>query len=428
MFPGDNPIPIEISQVQERIQSGGQEQPIIGTRTIESTIRLQDGETNFLAGLIRTDDANSDQGVPGLSDIPIIGRLFSRNRNESRRTDVILTLTPHIVRLPDITEEDLLPIWVGTETNITFRGGSPRVESNVDGPFDGADQASPEEIRQRIRERLQRLPRGLQGVEDPEKEEEFEAPTGQDLVPGSAPGSAFGRPTPPPPLEDDDGFEDNLSSIEDLNELNDVDREVRVAELQSLAADALEMASALESSVEPPPLYQLASASASPSQADDPVTLRLVPQGVEVGIGDTFEVAVEARSLQPISHLPMTLSFNPEVLTIVGIESGGFLGTAQESEVIANTDTAGQVVIGASRLGRVTGIAGSGEVVRITFQAIAEGATGLGFDRVQVLDADLRSIGVEAPVPTLVKVEGAGAGIGTIPERPDPGRSGSIAS
>ncbi len=116
-------IKVEVSTINGQVQgSGGQSQPIIGTRTIDSVIRLQDGETNFLAGLIRTDENSSDRGLPGLSEIPLLGRLFSNKRNENQRTDVILTLTPHIIRNAEITEDDLAPIWVGTEANITFRG------------------------------------------------------------------------------------------------------------------------------------------------------------------------------------------------------------------------------------------------------------------------------------------------------------------
>ena len=136
--------------------------------------------------------------MPGLSDIPVLGRLFSKNSTENRRTDVILTLTPHIVRLPDITETDLLPIWVGTEQNITFRGGSPRVESDVEGPFDGGEQATPEEIRERIRERLQSLPRGLRGDEEPAPEGQDEPFTpGQELVPGLPPARSDRRASTP---------------------------------------------------------------------------------------------------------------------------------------------------------------------------------------------------------------------------------------
>jgi general secretion pathway protein D len=121
-------------------QQGVAAQPTFVTRTIESTIRLKDGETNFLAGLIQQTDNTTDEKTPFLGDLPIIGRLFTRQSKDSSRTDLVLTMTPHIIRVPDITEDDLAPMWVGTTNNLTFRGLSPRLESrtNVD-PFQGRD-------------------------------------------------------------------------------------------------------------------------------------------------------------------------------------------------------------------------------------------------------------------------------------------------
>ncbi|NJL28604.1 MAG: hypothetical protein HC897_12300 [Thermoanaerobaculia bacterium] len=156
-------VSVEVSNIDGQVPgSGGQSQPIIGTRNIDSKIRLRDGETNFLAGLIRTDEISAESGVPGLSEVPVLGRLFTKNRTDNTRTDIVLTMTPHIIRRADITEEDLLPIWVGTEQNITFRGGSSRVESPVQGPFDGNADEAREQIQERLRQRLRSLPRGLQ--------------------------------------------------------------------------------------------------------------------------------------------------------------------------------------------------------------------------------------------------------------------------
>ena len=87
--------------------------PTFGNREITTTIRLKDGETNMLAGLIRDDERTVLAGVPGLSDLPLIGRLFARNKKESQQTDIILTLTPHIVRVLDLTEADLRPFRLG---------------------------------------------------------------------------------------------------------------------------------------------------------------------------------------------------------------------------------------------------------------------------------------------------------------------------
>ncbi len=198
-------VNVEVSNIAEFVTgSGGQQQPVIGTRNIQTNIRLRDGETNFLAGLIRSDESQSESGIPGLSDIPVLGRLFKKTTTDKRRTDIVLTLTPHVIRRADITEEDLQPIWVGTEANITFRGGSPRVESDVSGPFD-EDSDARQRVRDRLRERLRSLPRGLQDAEGAGEDEEAgpddEPSGGIDLVPNSGLRSRFRQDED----DDDDG-------------------------------------------------------------------------------------------------------------------------------------------------------------------------------------------------------------------------------
>ncbi len=81
--------------------------PTFGNREIKTTIQLRDGETNMLAGLIRDNERHSVEGIPGLSDIPLVGRLFSHTSKTTDQTDIILTLTPHIIRVLDLAEVDL---------------------------------------------------------------------------------------------------------------------------------------------------------------------------------------------------------------------------------------------------------------------------------------------------------------------------------
>lgn len=89
--------------------------PTFGNRSINTVIRLKDGETNMLAGLIRDEERRSLSGMAGLSDLPIIGRLFASNQKETKETDIILTLTPRIVRVLDLTPADLSAFRVGRE-------------------------------------------------------------------------------------------------------------------------------------------------------------------------------------------------------------------------------------------------------------------------------------------------------------------------
>jgi len=93
--------------------------PTFGNREIDTVIRLKDGETNLLAGLIRDDERRVLRGIPGLSDLPIIGRLFAQSQRETQETDIVLTLTPRIIRVLDLTEEDLRPFRMGRDGDAT---------------------------------------------------------------------------------------------------------------------------------------------------------------------------------------------------------------------------------------------------------------------------------------------------------------------
>jgi general secretion pathway protein D len=95
--------------------AGYQGLPTFNSRVVNSTIRLRDGETNLLAGLILDSERYGLTGLPGVADIPIIGRLFGRNHEEASQTDIVMTLTPHVLRRPEITEEDLKAFLVGGE-------------------------------------------------------------------------------------------------------------------------------------------------------------------------------------------------------------------------------------------------------------------------------------------------------------------------
>ena len=104
-------IGIEISNLTGTGYAGV---PQFGNRQISTTIRLMDGETSILAGLIRDEEREVLEGIPGLSSLPIIGRIFGRTETRTQETDIVLTLTPHILSGLELEEEDLLPFRVNT--------------------------------------------------------------------------------------------------------------------------------------------------------------------------------------------------------------------------------------------------------------------------------------------------------------------------
>jgi general secretion pathway protein D len=92
-------VGLEVSSIVREITSrSGTLTYQLGTRSAATNLRLKDGETQVLAGLINDEDRKSAQRVPGLGDLPIIGRLFATERKDGSKTEVILLITPHIVR------------------------------------------------------------------------------------------------------------------------------------------------------------------------------------------------------------------------------------------------------------------------------------------------------------------------------------------
>ncbi len=263
-------LTVEVSQISGQVDvPGGSPLPIIGTRTISSNIRLKDGETNLLAGLFRRDRSRTDKQVPFLSDLPIIGRLVTNTHKEDLTTDIVLTLTPHIIRIPDITEEDVTPVYVGTDQNISYQG-APRVESPAGGgPFEFQRRQPPAPARQ------------------PQQAQPPAGPPAQNLAPSGMPTNPFApppQPTPPPQPQPQGASLGAASSFE--------------------AASATAAA----------PVYDL-----------DPPTATLKP-------GETLTVSVRATGdVLPPSTL--AIRFDPTVVSVVGVRPILGDSTAAETRI-----------------------------------------------------------------------------------------------
>jgi len=427
-------VKIEVSNLGNNVTFNGNTQPTIGTRTFDTTIRLQDGETNFLAGLIRTDDSKNDQGIPGLSDLPVIGRLFSHKTHTGDRTDVILTLTPHIIRNAEITEADLLPIWVGTEANVSFRGPSPRAESEVEGPFEG--EGTQEEINDAIRRRIQRqtLPRGLR----PEGEEgappqaapppgQPPPPPGTNLTPATPPSDIFkpavpATPTPPPqqqqppPQAEPPGGPSSSalgsSGGAPTPEASPSASPKAAAARPAAVAPGLQQARDGRQAAAVPVVraaYREADVAADQSAA---VRLWLLPRQLAVAAGDEFEVAVQVSAARPISHLPFTLSFDPSLVAVETVSPGELLGPGGTAEILADYSHPGAVVVGASILGSQPGVSGAGTLVRVSFRALTAGSALIGFSARQALDGTLQPVLPISVQPAHIDVQSGSSGGG----------------
>jgi len=94
---------------------GGVTQPVLTNRQIQHEIRLVEGETNILGGIITDTESTSLSGIPGLKNIPMLRYLFSQERKTRDETEIIIMLTPHILRMPNIQEVNMRGLNTGSE-------------------------------------------------------------------------------------------------------------------------------------------------------------------------------------------------------------------------------------------------------------------------------------------------------------------------
>jgi general secretion pathway protein D len=116
-------LSIEISAIAGTSNIGGINQPVISQRKIEHDVRLKEGEVSVLGGLIERTETNNQNGIPGLSQNPLTKYLFSENSKEIQDNEVLIVLTPHIIRLPSITAANLRTMAAGTDSVVrVYRG------------------------------------------------------------------------------------------------------------------------------------------------------------------------------------------------------------------------------------------------------------------------------------------------------------------
>ncbi|HKD17503.1 MAG TPA: secretin N-terminal domain-containing protein, partial [Thermoanaerobaculia bacterium] len=318
----------EVSNINGSV--GSPPQPIIGTRTISSNIRLKDGETNFLAGLYRTDKAVSKNLIPFLSDLPVVGLLFTHDNTDKKVTDLVLTLTPHIIRIPDVTEEDVTPYYVGTDANISYQGG-PRVENPTrdQGPFE-------------------QQPPGGAGRQPPPRTAPGQpagSPPPVNLAPAGAPSDIF-KPPPPPP--------------QPAGAPNPPQPQGAV-----ISTDPTSVAVAAKSAAVDP--------SADPSQ----VLLDFDPAYLTVAPGAQQTILVRATGAGGLPGGTVSIRFDPSTVVVLGVKP--ILGS--DSGMAEGHVDDGHAVM---TFPAVDSLGGTRALAEITLRGIAPGRSALTFEPVSL--------------------------------------------
>jgi general secretion pathway protein D len=135
VYPNDEvamKVALEVSSITNTIKDqNGTTTYTLGSRNAETVLRLRSGETEVLAGLIQDQEQITANKVPGLGDLPMVGRLFGSKQNQRNKTEIVLLITPYVVRNIDRPDATALEFPSGTDSTI---GGGPLGLKSADSP------------------------------------------------------------------------------------------------------------------------------------------------------------------------------------------------------------------------------------------------------------------------------------------------------
>ena len=331
----------------------GQSLPAFASRKVTTRLRLRDGESNLLAGLLREDERRSLRGFPGILRLPLLRQLFADNDTNIRQTDIVMLLTPRIIRSHQLTTNDLSPIYIGTQSNMApggpppiFGGGGDPSQPAVVVPAPAAPPAP-----------AATAPR---------------APAGSGPIPGmTAASSGVGQPAPAvPPPSNITSFPPQQAGVQ--------------APSESPAPSPVTAAPVPQS----PPTSVAAGPAPSPfaaAGAPTPATVIVSPPGNEFRTGGgPYLVPVSVTGASRLSTLSLSLTFNPAVLRVRSVQEGNLMrqGGVQAAFTQKVDAASGRIDIAIVRPSDVLGASGTGVVAAIMFDAVAEGSSPLALSGV----------------------------------------------
>ena len=327
----------------------GQNLPSFFSRKVTTKLRLRDGESNLLAGLLREDERRSLKGFPGVMRLPVVRQLFSANDNTIKQTDIVMLLTPRIIRTHDLNARDLSPIYIGTQSNMGLTGppatiGGPEPEAAAQPPATpGAAPAigtptaptpAPVAPPQAAQPPTQPpaapvLPTGA--TQRPV------VPPGSSPIPGMVPAPAAPPvpPPSPPPVE---------------------------PPVAAAAPAPVPAAPATpEAPAQPPP--------AAPAR----ITLS-PPNEMRVGSGP-YTIPISVVNATRVSTVTLSITYNPALIRVRNVQEGTFMRQGGASPAFSNQvdDKSGRIDIVIARPGDKTGASASGLLAALLIEPITAG-------------------------------------------------------
>ncbi len=314
--------------------------PSFVTRTITTRLRLRDGESNLLAGLLQQNEQTSITGFPGAIHVPVLSQLFSRNANTSDQLEIVMMLTPHIIRSQEITEADLKPVYIGSSQSLGVGGAPPLIVPPPVEPPPPAPAAAPGTT--------------VGGVA-------VMAPPGSTPVPGTVL-----VPQPPP------------APVPPAVTTTPPDVGVAIPNPAAAATTNPTAVAPVPPPTPPPAAPPPAAAETTTTPGLGTAQVIITPPGTAFRVGGgPYTVPISVVNASRLSTVTLTVTFDPALLRVRSVQEGSFMRTGGVNVSFAHQEGSGRVDVTISRGADATGAGGTGLLAAVLFDAIAPGSATL---------------------------------------------------
>ena len=360
---------LEVSQViDEQSTERGTKYLTISTTNAETVLTLKDGVQTIIGGLFEQQDTNSKRTFPLLGDIPLLGALFTNFENSDVKREILLSITPYIIRQVQVPDVDVATIWSGGEDNLkdgpNFGAFAQPLVSEVEATkLKSAPALEPVKMSQEQAVTASPEKDALQvSPLEPEQDSQIDTPSDKALEAES------GQTGPPPVSPDATGPSSDT-----------VPTEVMETETDPGPPIVLEM----------PP--------------KSPAVIRFSTPD-EVNLDSEFTVAVQISDIEKLYSAPLFVRYDPPLLDLVGINEGDFLQQGGQTTVFSSSPnrTTGQVIVGYKQGAGGQGASGSGTLFNLVFKPKATGEARLEVNRINFRDPEGTRLQV---VPEAVMIE-----------------------
>jgi hypothetical protein len=370
-------LSVESSARGQDTNIAGQNLPSFLSRKVITKLRLRDGESNLLAGLLREDERRALRGVPGVLRLPVVRQLFSSNDEAIRSSDIVMLLTPRIIRTHELTATDLSPIYVGTQSNMGLGGPPPLI--NVGPPpveppppagaapgaagatAAGAGATSPTARPQPFPPGTPTpvLPTGAQGVTP-------QVPPGSSPIPGTTPVPS----TAPPPQGGVTVFPPPEPPVAPPAPATGTPAPPAATPTPAPPTPATGAPATPPAAGATDPA---AAAGATAAAAAARVTLS-PPSEMRVGSGP-YTVPVSITGASRLSAVTISITFNPALLRVRSVSEGTFMRQGNITPTFTQQVDAGagRIDIAIVRAGDQVGASTSGLLAAILFEPVIAG-------------------------------------------------------